>query len=58
MKHITDAHLEMKRENYGNIVRVHCRTGSLEILNNSLSLLIIVHCRTGSLERYQKLGYS
>ncbi len=34
------------------IIRVHCRTGSLEERFNIFSKLLIVHCRTGSLEEY------
>jgi len=37
------------------LVRVHCRTGSLEITKWSLHIHAVVHCRTGSLENTQKL---
>ena len=32
---------------------VHCRTGSLEILNIKILFPCVVHCRTGSLEKQQ-----
>ena len=31
-------------------IRVHCRTGSLEIGQKTLGQFVCVHCRTGSLE--------
>ncbi|SQH77665.1 protein of unknown function [Shewanella benthica] len=36
--------------NLMGIARVHCRTGSLEIVRIPLRLHSVVHCRTGSLE--------
>ena len=33
--------------------RVHCRTGSLEIMRKAIPELFDVHCRTGSLEKLE-----
>ena len=39
------------------LVLVHCRVGSLEILNQSLASYQLVHCRVGSLEMNLKSQY-
>ena len=40
----------------GGHLSVHCRTGSLEILDNGLCVIAEVHCRTGSLEKHYGLS--
>jgi hypothetical protein len=35
---------------FWSIISIHCRTGSLEMVNLRIPALINIHCRTGSLE--------
>ena len=37
---------------FQNLLKVHCRVGSLEKLRRSNSIVWYVHCRVGSLEMY------